>query len=202
MRGLIVLATCTTITVLMSGSGVLIALIGPVRHPGLMALGVLILACAVLSTVSAATVWHADRRLRALEHPQLTATGREALADLAGVISDAFRSAGRRVPLAASFRRGMLPSWAAATGRVLARFDPQQYPWRYACAIGLPAGAAIPLLDLAVLIGSGALNGPNLSDLARTAPALIAIETGLVLAGFATLDGYLGLRPTRTQHIP
>lgn len=208
VRGLTVLATCTAVTVLMAGSGVLIALINPAAHHGLVPLGALILACAAVTTISAASVWQADRRLRALEPPPLTATGREALADLFGLIGEVFVSAGRRVPIAASLTRASSPSWQRAGRRALALFDPREHPWRYGCAVGLLAGAAIPLLDPSVLLVpglglvSGQLNGPNLSDLATTAPALIAIEFGLVLTGYASLGAYLGLRPrTRKTHI-
>jgi hypothetical protein len=86
-----------------------------------------------------------------------------------------------------------------AIRNVLSVCDPRAHPWRYASAIALLAGIAVPLLDLVVLAVQARLNGPQLSDLAITAPALIAIEATLVIACYAILGPYLGLRPTRKR---
>lgn len=199
VRGLAVLAMCTAITVLMTGTGVLIALTSTVARRGQILLAALIVACAALTAISAAGVWQAHRRLAALDREPLTATGQEALSDLADTIADGAGWVGRRVPIAAVLARRILLTCTPAARRAVHPLNPREHPWRYACAIGLLAGAAVPLLEVVVLTVSGRLTGPQLSDLAATAPTLITIEAGLVVAGYAILGGYLGLRPTRTQ---
>jgi len=199
VRGLAVLAMCTAITVVLTGTGVAIALTDPVAHLSQVLLAALMLACAALTATSTAEVWQAHTRLAALDRAPLAATGREAMSDLTDTIADGATWAGRRVPIAASVARRISLALEPAARRAVYPFDPSEHPWRYGCAIGLLAGAAIPLLQVVVLTVGGRLNGPQLSDLAATAPALIAIETGLVLSGYAILGGYLGLRPTRTR---
>ncbi|MDQ6777288.1 MAG: hypothetical protein M3071_13960 [Actinomycetota bacterium] len=197
VHGLIVLAACSAITVSLAGTGVAIALDGPAARHGQILLAALILACAAITAMSAATVWQAHRRLGALERLPLAATGRAALSDVVGTVSDALAWACRRLPMAASVARVIPSSWGSAARRGLSPFDPREHPWRYACAVGVLAGIAVPILDAVAMAINGQLDGPRLSDLAATAPALIAIEMGLVIAGYAVLGRYLGLRPTR-----
>jgi hypothetical protein len=76
------------------------------------------------------------------------------------------------------------------------RLDPYRHPWRYGLAVALIAGSLVPLLDLAVLLVNGTAGAANLVQLALDAPMLIGAEAAAVLLGYATLGGYLGLRPT------
>ncbi|MDQ6805806.1 MAG: hypothetical protein M3065_12750 [Actinomycetota bacterium] len=197
VRGLLVLAVCSAITVSLAATGVAVALTGPATRHGQLLLAGLILACAAITIASSATVWQAHRRLGALEHLPLTATGREALSDVVSTVSDGLAWAGRRVPVAGSIVRGISSSWAPAARRALSPFDPHEHPWRYGCSIALLAGTAVPILDVVVLMITGQLDGPRMRDLAAIAPALMAIETGLVISGYASLGRYLGLRPPR-----
>jgi hypothetical protein len=195
VRGLIVLATCTAITVLLTGIGVASEFGNSATRHGPILLGAVILACAALTVTTAATAWRAHTRLGALEHGPLSATGREALRDVSETIGEGLGWAGRRVPLSTSVTRAIRMSRGSLINRALSLLDPSERPWRYGCAVALLAGVAIPLLDGVVLVVKGQLDGRQLTDLAATAPLLIAIEASLVISGYAILGRYLGLRP-------
>lgn len=198
VRGLAVLAACTAITVAIVAAGAITQITMGAADRSSAALATLILGCL---GVTASSAWQAGRRLATIDDTPLAATGREAPVDMLVTAADGLAWVTRQLPLTDSFRQSSF-SWAAPRPvvRVLGRFDPREHPWRYGSLIALLAGSSVPVLGLVVLVLKGELHGSQLSQLTTAAPALIAIETMLVLAGYAILGRYLGLRPTRTSN--
>lgn len=201
VRGLIVLSICTMLTIGIAAAGIVTqdTTTGP---RSLVLLAALTLACAAVTAISAATTWRASRRLVALDDLPVTATGREALLDLVAAARDGWAYAVRRLPLSSLVNLGIAPRWPPAGLRGLRAFDPWRHPWRYGVLIALLVGCAVPAVNLAVLMVTGQLDSAQLGQLAASTPALITIEAGLVLVGFAALGPYLGLRPSRADRSP
>lgn len=199
VRGLIVLSSCTVLTVAIAAAGVASATTthSP-RHDSWVLLAALTLGCAAVTAISASATWRASQRLAVLDGAAVTSTGREALLDVLTAAGDGVAYVARRVGLPSQFNR-VIAARTRAGLHGLGAFDPQHHPWRFATLIALLAGSAVPALNLAVLTLTGKLDDPQLGQLATSAPALITVEAALVLAGYATLGRYLGLRPTRTS---
>jgi hypothetical protein len=201
VRGLIVLSICTGVTVAIAMVGVASAATTQgARHDSWVLLAALTLGCVVVTAIGTSATWRASQRLAVFDGIAVTSTGREALLDVLMSAGDGLGYLARRVGLSPRLTRVIAARTRGAL-RGLAAFDPQEHPWRFATLIALLAGSAVPALNLAVLTLTGKLDS-QLGQLATTAPALITVEAALVLAGYATLGRYLGLRPTRTPTSP
>ncbi len=98
------------------------------------------------------------------------------------------RRGGRRPPPLLAWK-GRLSGDALAAS--LGALSPRTHPWRFACATGVAAGAAVAVGQLREGLP------PNLAVGLRTAAIFVGGEMLAVLLGFALLGAFLGLRPSR-----
>jgi hypothetical protein len=194
IRGIDVLVACSAITVVLVAASVLGEAMRGTAHLSAFALLGLGVACAAFTAASALSTWRAHRRIAAIDGVSLPATGREVLVDLRSLAASAWVRVSRG-------RSGVRPGSAGAprwtrAASLARRLDPYRHPWRYGLVVALIAGCLVPLLDFAVLLINGAANASNLVQLALDTPLLIGAEAAAAFLGYATLGGYLGLRPT------
>jgi len=208
VRGLIVLAACSLVTLALAAADVLdeITTSGAIGAPVAL-IGALTLSVGMITAAGVIAAWQAARRLAAIDQAPLSATGREPLIDLRDTLTDGLAWAAQRLPLSESLTRAiLLPARWSVAARVLRRvgkrFDPSAHPWRYGALIALLAGTAISFLQLAVLMLKADLQAPHLAQLASAVLLMITIEATLVLAGYATIGRFLGLRRTHTPSPP
>jgi hypothetical protein len=152
------------------------------------------------SSAAALATLRGSRRLDSLDPAPPAATGREALADLGATVAHIAAAlplpagglvGGRRLLAAALQRAPWLRDWV----------DPALRPWRFASVVAIGAGLALPASGAMAIVLRGNFDVAVRSvPLALAATALkISIEASLVLAGYALLGGYLGLRPALSR---
>lgn len=202
-RGLIVLAGCSALTLALTAADLVdeITTRG-LGHSTTVVIAALTLSLGIITAAGASAAGQAARRLATIDDSPLSATGREPLSDLLDTLGAGVTWTARRLPLPASLKNRRHHRDTAAIGislrRARLRFDPAAHPWRFGALVALLAGAAVPALDLGVLLLKGDPHA-DIGDLATVAPLLSAIEATLVLTGYASLGRFLGLRRTRTQ---
>lgn len=206
-RGLIVLAGCSALTLALTAADLAEEITSRgIGHATVVVIAALTLSMGIITAAGAIAAGQASRRLATIDDSRLTATGREPLTDLRDFLGDGVAWTARRLPVSVLLRRiAVIDRGSSASGGSLRRagtlFDPAEHPWRYGALVALLTGAAVPVLDLGVLLLKGNPS-TDIGDLATVAPLLGAIEVTLVLAGYATLGRFLGLRRTRTQATP
>jgi hypothetical protein len=197
VRGLAVLVICCVLTLALVAASLLAepAAIGSVVLVAALGVG-----CGAATAAAAAGAWRAQRRLATVaDSARPTATGREVLVSLADAVAAGWlrlQRAVRRHGVRPAPRRHWVGPWAAHLARAL---DPSRHPWRYAAAVALLAGLMVPIQGVVVLVAQGRAGASQLGQLALYAPLMVAFEAVLLLAGYATLGRYLGLRRSRTS---
>lgn len=203
-RGLLVLAGCSALTLTLAAAAVVDEITsGGIGLTAAVAIAALTLSIGVITAAGAIAACQASRRLGTVDNSPLSASGREPLIDLRDTLRDGLAWIAQRLPVSATLRRtAVIHRRSSAIGGSLRgvgrRLDPAEHPWRYGALVALLAGAAVPVVDLGVLVLQGAVRA-GIGDLVTVAPLLGAIEAMLVLAGYATLGPFLGLRRAGTK---
>lgn len=185
LRGDALALAAAGVTVVADTSG---ALSNPM--PGSTVQRWLLLGLGMLALLTAACIlalWRVARRA-ATEQPPNDLTPADGIDDLLELPRTL-------VAWLARFLQRSAPGWIEAwnSDRLFTHLpwiDPRRHPWRFAVALGLLAGLSLMLAQLSEGLP------PSLSAALLLTAIFIGAETAAILAGFAALGGFLGLRPT------